>query len=303
MSDLKYKLLCSVVVIQTALICIGIIHYGNVSSKIVNSFGIDVTKTNTNLYKNTATAFSYTFNSPGVLKETGSIEDSKSPYWWLNSGGYLYIEDGVGKTVRGELPKFSIWRLAYARSNPSDTEDGYQPQNIFRLFTKSRWLNFSQEASFLIEKNNLINSERRNQSNGLLLISRYQENGDLYYMGIRVDGNAVIKKKVNGIYYTLAIKKIIPGEYDVITNPSLLPTNKWISIKSEINNISNSSVNLKLYTSIPNDSATSTVWEKVLEVNDDPQNRDEMGPLKSGLAGIRTDFMDVQFKNYKNVQI
>lgn len=31
----------------------------------------------------------YSFNDTGVLRETGSMSESQSPFWWLDSGGSL----------------------------------------------------------------------------------------------------------------------------------------------------------------------------------------------------------------------
>src|SRR3989344_723617 len=70
----------------------------------------------------------YTFNSSGTLDEAGSITESWSPYWWLNSGGQFFLSNGLGKTVQGELSSVSPWRIHYASANPTDTDNGYHPQ-------------------------------------------------------------------------------------------------------------------------------------------------------------------------------
>jgi hypothetical protein len=245
--------------------------------------------------------FHYVFNSiSAALPETGSMSESWSPYWWLNSGGYLYISESVGRTVQNELPRFSIWRLAYARSNPIDTDQGYHPQNIFRLITRSRWQNFQQETYFRITGDNLSKSPNRNASNGLFLMSRYQDGNNLYYAGVRVDGLAVIKKKFHGDYSSLGLEKVIvnKGEYDSENNPNLLPKNIWIGLRSEIRNNVDGSVDLRLFV----DFGKTGNWLMVLDVKDNGRN---FGSVISegGFAGLRTDFMDVEFSGYKIVSL
>ncbi len=190
----------------------------------------------------------YNFDVGGLLPEAGTLSQSWSPYWWVNSGAYLKIKDGRGSTVSGSLASSDLWYSLYAKSNPYDTDNGLHPQNIFRLLTKSKWRNFRQEAYFVIKEDNLSQSSNRNQSNGLLLFNRYQDGENLYYVGIRVDGSAIIKKKKNGIYYTMAeTKNIYPGSYDRDFTPNLLPKNKWIGLRSEIMNKENGAVEIRLY--------------------------------------------------------
>ncbi|HLP86835.1 MAG TPA: hypothetical protein VK153_03120 [Candidatus Paceibacterota bacterium] len=238
--------------------------------------------------------FTYLFNSVGVLQESGSIMTSTSPYWWVNSGGKLILEDGLGKTIQGELPTDDKWRKIYSRANKEDTDNGYHPQNIFRLITKGSWYNLSEQAFFKVTSSNLSESSNRNESNGLLLFSRYIDSDNLYYTGIRVDGHVVIKKKKNGVYYTLAEKRIIAGEYNRLTSPNLIPKETWIGIKSEIRTTLDKKVEINLYTDISN----TGVWELALSALDD--GVDSGGIIDaSGKAGIRTDFMDVLFNDYK----
>lgn len=238
----------------------------------------------------------YNFDQSGTLVEAGSLDSSSSPYWWLNSGAYMVFKEdsrgfGRGFTNFGELPSNNYWRELYNRNNPVDTDNGYHPQNIFRLTTRSQWQDARQEAYFVIRENNLSESPNRNASNGLLLFNRYQDGDNLYYTGVRVDGSAVIKKKQNGQYTTLAqVKGIYPGSYNNSDNPNLLPKDKWIGLRSEVVNQSNGSVSIKLYL----DKGWSGNWELVAETVD------RKNPItKQGYGGIRTDFMDVMFENYR----
>lgn len=239
--------------------------------------------------------FHYRFSVAGTLYESGNMKDSSSPYWWLNSGGIFYLKDDIGFTIKGELPAYSKWRLAYAASNPVDTDNGYHPQNILRLVTRSKWKNFREEVYFKIIKDNLSSSTNRNASNGILLFNRYQDGNSLYYTGIRVDGAAVIKKKINGEYHTMAYKRIFSGTYNRDTNPNLLPENIWIGLKSEVKNNADGTVSIKLYM----DQGKTGVWKLVAEAIDDGKSFGGAAITNEGYGGIRTDFMDVEFDDYK----
>jgi hypothetical protein len=241
--------------------------------------------------------FLYTFNTPGTLYEAGSADLSSSPYWWLDSGGILIIEKGVGQTIQGNLNQDNYWAETYARTNPVDTDGGAHPQNIFRLVTKSMWHNFSQQAYFYINNYHLSNSPQRNESNGLLLFGRYENESNLYYLGVRVDGTAVIKKKLNGLYYTLAQTPIFPGAYDPNRSPNLLPLRKWIGLRAEVDTDRQDVVHLKLFTDIGKTGA----WKKVLDTIDTGTGVAIIDT--PAYAGIRTDFMDVSFDDYQNTEL
>ena len=90
---------------------------------------------------NVTSPFTYTFSQNGTLYEAGSDAETSSPYFWLNSGAKLIISGGTGKTIQGGLASNDKWRLIYLNSNPVDTDNGYHPQNIFRLFTRTKWKN------------------------------------------------------------------------------------------------------------------------------------------------------------------
>jgi len=250
------------------------------------------------LAPHTEAAFSslyYTFNSPGVLQEAGSMGRSTSPYFWLNSGGILTIASGVGMTVQGELPKHSFWQRLYSLGNALDTNGGTQPQNLFRLISKSQWENVSQELAFKVTDTNAVDSPNRDGWSGILLMSRYQNSDNLYYAGVRMDGAAVIKKKQNGRYTTLAQEKgIFSGTFDrTASTPSLIPEDTWMRLKSVTKTNANGSVAITLYL----DRKNSGAWEEVLTVTDS-------SPLKGdGYVGIRTDYMDVHFDNYRMTEL
>ena len=236
--------------------------------------------------------FTYNFTTDGSLVEAPSEGQSTSGYWWVNSGARMYLVDGVGKTVTGSLPDNDYWRKLYSSSNPTDTDNGYHPQNIFRLVGRSSWENFRQEAYFKIAKDNLSNSSNRNASNGILFFNRYKDGNNLYYTGLRVDGYAIIKKKINGTYATLAQVKVFPGTYNRDSNPDLMPKNTVIGLRSEVSTV-DGKVSIKVYTDI----GQTGVWKLVAQAVDDGTK----GPVikGAGFGGIRTDFMDVSFDQYK----
>lgn len=245
--------------------------------------------------------FNYVFKVPGVLNEAGSMGESTSPYWWVNSGGELILTGGVGETMQGDAPALNRWRIAYAFSNPIDTDGGAHPQNLFRLITRSSWNDLEETAQFYIAKDNVSASPNRNQSNGLLLMSRYTGDGQtLYYMGIRVDGTAVIKKKYHGTYYTLAQKTIFPGTYAIApsagTSQNLLPHGTWIGLRGDTVTNQDGSVSLTLSMQ-----TAGGQWVQLLSTTD--AGGASVGYTRpitgASYAGIRTDFMDVRIDSYQ----
>ncbi|MFA6383676.1 MAG: hypothetical protein WCX17_04635 [Parcubacteria group bacterium] len=243
-------------------------------------------------------SFSFVSNSDqaGTLQEAGSMKESKSSDWWLDSGGILNIGAQEFSTNAGPLPEDNKWRKLYNKNNPKDTDNGFFSQNIFRLVTKSKWQNLTQQVYFNIDKINLSQSENRIGANGVLLFNRYQNGSNLYYAGVRVDGDAVIKKKIDGKYYTMKEAPFLTknSKYDRVDNPNLIPTNIWIGIRSVVTNIGNNTVYIRLYV----DWEQNGNWQLLLEAKDREGAYGKDPFTKAGYAGIRTDFMDVKFKNY-----
>lgn len=238
----------------------------------------------------------YSFDKNYIIEEKGkkSIQLGDDVFW-LNSGAYFISENGTAKTAQGELEERNKWRELYNKNNPRDTDQGFHPQNIFRLVTLGSWMNLYQEGYFRIVKDNKSVSEYRNDSNGLLFFNRYQDGDNLYYTGIRVDGFVVIKKKIKGKYFTLAYNQIYPGKYDREKNPNILPHDQWIGLRSEVMNNGNDSVNIKLYI----DRERNGNWELAAEAVDEGKKYGKGPFFDAGHGGIRTDFMDVEFDDYK----
>ncbi|HSU72546.1 MAG TPA: hypothetical protein VLJ21_01725 [Candidatus Binatia bacterium] len=228
------------------------------------------------------------FQETRVLNETGRMDESASPEWWLSSGGLFIEQGGTGKTIQGSLPAGSVWQQKYARHKPDETDNGYHPQNVFRLITRSRWLDSIQEVDFRMNAYRESASERRNATNGVHFINRYQDQHNLYYAGVRVDGKAVIKKKTNGIYETLARGTAFPGEYRK-NGLALIPLHAWMGLRCQVKNDEHgASIILSL--------RERGAWRTVVQARDDGSHGLVFG---EGHAGIRTDFMDVEFDNYR----
>lgn len=244
--------------------------------------------------------FVYTFNAPGTLAEAGSMGESSSPYFWVNSGAYLIIQDGLGKTVQGKLSTSNFWRTLYGSSNPLDTGNGYYPQNLFRLVTRSSWTNTSQEMQFKIQHTNLTDTSNRDGYSGVLFFSRYRDNDNLYYAGIRQDGTSVIKKKIGGTYYTMDQRQVFSGSYDKWSNPSLIPQKQWMRMRLVTQSQADGSVSLTLYLD-KNDTGS------FVEIGHAVDKNGAYGgsPVVNGpaYAGIRTDYEDVFFNDYRLTEL
>jgi hypothetical protein len=241
------------------------------------------------------TDFLYTFKVPGVLDEVGSMDHSSSPFFYLNSGGKLVIEKGIGKTIQGNLVKNDTMHTLYAKSNSLDTDSGYHPQNLLRLLTRSAWGDTRTQVAFRITGQNYSDSPNRDGHNGVLIMNRYQDGDNLYYAGIRNDGEAVIKKKIGGTYHTLASVQIFgkEGQYDRDDRPSLLPISKWMRLKTEVFNQSDGSVRIRLFLDRENDGS----FVSILAADDKGVGG---APLRGkGYGGIRSDFMDIEFDNLR----
>ncbi len=242
--------------------------------------------------------FLYNFSWNGILEEAGIMSESSSPYFWINSGAKLIIENGSGKTVQKSLSQGDRWQSLYKTANPLDTGEGYFPQNIFRLVTRSSWKNLREELRFKIAKINMTDTPNRNGYSGLLLFSRYKDSQNLYYAGIRMDGKATIKKKINGAYYTMAEAKVFSADsgYDKEANPNLIPGNKWMRIKMETKDLPDGSVSISLFL----DKTDLGTYAQILSATDKPGLYGGTDTVKGPTyAGFRSDYMDLIFDDYK----
>lgn len=240
------------------------------------------------------------FDTPRTIEENHPIEESGDPDWWLNSGAYFYIGDGVGRSIQGNLPSDDFWRLRYNETSPDNTRSGYRPQNILRLISRSVWQNTTQQAYFKINYYDLDNPhETREGSNAVLLFSRYVDGDNLYYAGIRVDGQVVIKKKVDGDYTTLGAAKVLPGIYDRDSNPNLLPLDEWIGVRLDVENLTPGTVALTLYTDV----GWTGDWQLALAVTDTHCDDAGLALHNAAHVGIRTDYMDVVVEDYQVCEI
>jgi hypothetical protein len=226
-----------------------------------------------------------------TLEETGRADTSKNPEWWLNSGAYLYIEGDAARTIQGRLAVEDEWRKKYAESNPIDTENGFRPQNIFRLLSKRTWRDVEQTVYFRILSENDTKSPRRSPSNGFLLYQHFKDGDNTYYAGLRLNGSVIIMKKANGVYYTLAsLPFFVQSNRDPLRT-GILPIAQWIGLKTETENTKDG-VRITLLL----DPGETGTWVQALEVVD----AETLGgvPIPEGRSGIRSDFLDIEIKNY-----
>lgn len=244
-------------------------------------------------------SFHYRFSVNGILNETGSPAESTSPYFWLNSGGRLTIEAGVGQTIQGAAS--GVWQSLYALTSALDTGNGNYPQNLFRLLTKSSWHNVDQKIRFSLRKFNMTETPNRDSYSGVLLMSRHTDGNNLYYAGVRMDGTAIIKKKVNGTYYTLGSAPVFAAEggFDRDTNPNLIPGKRWMGLRSIVADQSDGSVKISLYLD-KNDSGS---WQLLLERIDRDGFLGAEALKSRGVSGIRTDYFDVYFDDYRLTEL
>lgn len=259
----------------------------NMAYRSVNVF--DIKSSNT-----TASAF-IPFSSSFNVEEAGSMAESVSSIFWVSSGGRLNVNNSIADTIQGDLSITDNWYSVYLASNAVDTDAGLHPQNIFRLVTKNLWKDATQSLYFKINKLNLSNSPNRNASNGIFMMQRYTDSNNLYYTGLRVDGYAVIKKKINGNYFTMASAKVFDGTYDHDNAPNLLPVNTWVGFRTETINNTNGGVDINIYV----DKNGNGSWVKVLSSTDNNTSYGGNSFITSGYSGLRTDFMDVSFKSYE----
>lgn len=239
-----------------------------------------------------------TTGRPWLIRETGKMNESPDSNWWVNSGAQISRNGDTLSTIQGKLPDTDHFRMLYAISNPVDTDNGYRPQNILRLVTRAKYSNVVQQVFFNISHINASDSPNRNQSNGVLFFHRYQDGDNLYYAGIRVDGTAVLKKKFKGKYRTLKSVTVYPGAYQRDRLPNLLPVNRWIGMKTEIEDTTGHGVAVSLYI---NDNQLGLGWTRVLHAMDSCIAEECI--TKAGYAGIRSDFMDVRFESYQVSEI
>ena len=235
------------------------------------------------------------FSTPTLLEEAGGYESSLNNLYWLNSGALAYVYGSTSiRTLTGDLEKGSKWQRAYMVSNPIDTENGYHPQNLFRLFTKAVFSDAVYQTYFKITKIVLSQSPNRNESNGVLIMFHAKDNANLYYAGLRVDGTAVIKKKTTGDYMTLGEVPVFAfAKYDKNSNPNLLPLDVWLGVQVKIKELPLKQEDITLSIDIGN----SGMWVPMIHVIDTFQNNVPT-LFEPSHAGLRTDFMEVQMKDF-----
>jgi hypothetical protein len=140
-------------------------------------------------------------------------------------------------------------------------------------------------------------SPNRNESNGILFMSRYSDQYNLYYAGIRVDGFAVIKKKISGIYSTMDYEPLFASSseaYIDLGKKNFLPIDTPIGIRNVVYNPTPTTVRIELYVDLEG----TGDWKLVATAEDSMEKYAGPPFLEAGYTGIRTDFMDVTMTDY-----
>lgn len=239
--------------------------------------------------------FTEHFSGDFSLEQASEERLSDSPEWWLQSGAFLYRQNDTGQTVQGLLTEGSPWIDTYNAQNARATDGGRLPQNFFRLIKRGAWRDMTQEVYFSVGSYNAVDAPARNASNGLHLFMRYADQDNHYYGGLQVDGNVVIMRKEDGQYHVLATSRYIDGLYDRRADTSLIPQGELIGIKTEINDLPDGTVRIRVYI----DEGRTYSWALALEFVDDGAVYSGSVIGEEGRAGIRTDFMDVTFDHYR----
>ena len=249
-------------------------------------------------------AFHDRFDRQGLIQQAPSMPESLDKNWWVSSGGYLSVNNGAASTIQGTLPQNDTIRIGYSLSKGSeDTDNGYRPQNIFRMVNRNTWSgNYTEELYFKYSKyNNMTNAKGKNlgAENGFSLMVNYQDADNLYYIGLRADGFAGIKKKIDGNYSVLQNPvQVFPGTYKHYDN--LIPQDKWIGLRAVVEHRQNNSSNImpgkdQIYIAMYIDEkGDGSSWKYVTSYLDQ-----DTIVFKQGHTGIRTDFMDTQFKDFQ----
>ena len=212
-----------------------------------------------------------------IVEESPAIENTHA-IWWLQSGGYIENIDGVWRSIQGELSSHDKWRKIYLRKNPLDSDNGYRPQNILRLFSDQGFLAPEQDVSIHITRDNISESPNRNASSGIFLISKFLDQDNFYLAGITRDGTAVVKKKLNGKYIILAENKIM----------ETFPESMTISLKCSLHH-AGSALTIRLYGKLDGGGD----WQLLADAVDNSPHGGK------GLAGLRSDFFDTEFSEYQ----
>src|SRR5579872_2945095 len=170
--------------------------------------------------------FVYTFNVAGQVDFSATSQNSGSPYWWVNSATGLAISGGLGASMSG----------------PSG--------EVFQMLLRAPEQNVSTQIYIDRTADDFSSASYRQPYNGEFVIARYEDANNYYFGGLQDDGSVVIKKKMNGTYYTLAIKKLLAGTYNASSNPDLIPFHTWIGLKLSVTNSFTGTPTLSLYTDV-----------------------------------------------------
>jgi hypothetical protein len=241
-------------------------------------------------------AFYDRFDRHELIQEAHSISESSDPNWWVGSGAYVYFNNGIASTIQGTLTENDPFRLAYSSSKSSaDTDYGFRPQNIFRMVNRNIWSgDYTEDLYFRYSRYNNVTAADKNleATNGMSLMINYQDENNLYYVGLRADGLSEIKKKIGGEYSVNENPvEVFPGVYKPYDN--LIPQDRWIGLRALVEHKQDKFGKDQIYLAMYVDKNGDGSWKYVTSFLD--QDR----IFKQGHTGIRTDFIDAQFKNFQ----
>jgi hypothetical protein len=212
--------------------------------------------------------FSYDFHMSGSLAQASSQSLSSSAYWWLTNGGSFTIANGVGTSVVGS-------------------------QATFELLSRAPVANPDVQIYFKKSADNFANLTSVQGYYGQSLIFGFIDQQNYYLATLRDDGGVVIKKKVNGAYQTLGYKKLLPGTWNAVTSPDLIPLNQWIGLKATLTSDSSGHPFISFYTDI----GKTGTWALALQAVDDPVKYGASF-TSAGLTGFMSDFSNVQIDDF-----
>ena len=153
---------------------------------------------------------------------------------------------------------------------------------------------YTEDLYFRYSRYNNVTAADKNleATNGMSLMINYQDENNLYYVGLRADGLSEIKKKIGGEYSVNENPvEVFPGVYKPYDN--LIPQDRWIGLRALVEHKQDKFGKDQIYLAMYVDKNGDGSWKYVTSFLD--QDR----IFKQGHTGIRTDFIDAQFKNFQ----
>jgi len=158
-----------------------------------------------------AADFVYTFSGTGTLEEAGSMNESASPDFWLSSGATRLDVQRPRSDIAG-------------RANRNPTRGACDTLNPTRKTRTAAFIRRTSSGSSTVTRGRIrgrvstspsrrrTSAHRRPQRDQRHLpLHPLLDQNNLYDAGLRADGQLVIKKKIAGVYSTLAVAPLFSG--------------------------------------------------------------------------------------------